>query len=182
MKKKKNERKENERKDNERKENEKREIERKEHDKKEKEIEKQIRDERKKHEKLQKVYSDGDINNVVWFGTSISKALNKSMFERDMHVNLKVVKAYGIQAEKNQRCPESNFTDIVPKVVENENPDAIILQTGSIEISNIDVKKALMDSDKNIEEYKNEWMSKVKEDSTNLFELSKRALRINPGM
>ena len=71
---------------------------------------------------------------------------------------------------------------MVPKVIKQDNPDAIVLQTGSIEITNIDVRKALMDPNKNIEEYKEEWTNKVKDDSTNLFNLAKRAVEIKPDM
>ena len=120
--------------------------------------------------------------NIVWVGTSISKVLDINKFEKDTNSNLKIVKAYGIKAENNQRFPASNFTNVVPKVIASEDPDAIVLQTGSIEISNIDVKKALMDPDQNIEKYKNEWMSKVEEDSKNLFNVAKKALEKKPRM
>ena len=116
--------------------------------------------------------------NTLWFGTSISIVLDKKKFKQDTNTNLKFVKAYGIKAEDNQRFPESNFTDTVPRVLEKENPEAIILQTGSIEISNFDVKKALMDPEKSIEE----WTLKVKADSNNLFNLAKRALQIRPSL
>ena len=121
-------------------------------------------------------------DNIVWIGTSISNVLDREKFEKDTNTKLKVVKAYGIKREGNQRFPASNFTDTIPKVVENEKPDAIILQTGSIEITNIDVKKALMDPYKNIEQYKAEWTEKVKEDSTNLFKLAKKALQMKPDL
>ena len=52
-----------------------------------------------------------------------------------------------------------------------DDPDAVVLQTGSIEITNIDVKKALMDPFKSIEQYKQEWTDKVKDDSNNLFKV-----------
>ena len=122
------------------------------------------------------------IKNMVWIGTSVSKVLDQKKFEKDTNTNLKVVKAYGIKKEQNHRFPASNFTDTVPKVIKNENPDAIILQTGSIEITNIDVKKALMDPNNNIEEYKAEWTRKVKDDSANLFNLAKAALKMKPDM
>ena len=74
------------------------------------------------------------------------------------------------------------LSKISPKVIKKEKPDAIVLQTGSIEITNINVKNALMDSDKSIEEYKQEWTKKVKEDSTNLFNIAKKALDIKSDM
>ena len=76
----------------------------------------------------------------------------------------------------------SNFTKFVARVLENHSTDAIILQAGSIEITNIDVKKAPMDPNKSIEEYKHEWTLKVKEDSTNLFNLAKSALKLQPNL
>ena len=75
-----------------------------------------------------------------------------------------------------------NFTDTVPKVVEKEKPDMIVLQTGSIEISNINVKRALMDENKDIEDYRKEWCSKVENDSANLFKVAEDAIKKNPNM
>ena len=79
------------------------------------------------------------VENVLWFGTSISKSLDKNRIENDLNINLKIVRAYGIECENNQRFPHMNFTDTVPKALVNENPDAIVLQGGSIEITNNDV-------------------------------------------
>ena len=85
-------------------------------------------------------------------------------------------RAYCIKEETNAKLKVSNFKAIVPKVIENEDPDTIVLQTGSIEVTNIDVNKALMDSRKTIEEYKKEWFAKVEDDSRNLFDIAKKAL------
>ena len=85
-----------------------------------------------------------------------------------------------IQSEDNQFYPESSFCKVVPRVLKEEHPDAIILQTGSIEITNIDVKKALMDPEKSIDQYKEEWTLKAKLDSQNLFNLAKQALKMQP--
>ena len=105
---------------------------------------------------------------VSWIGTSISKALKKAKFEKDLGVNLNITKAYCIKEEDNARYRHANFKAIVPQVIERDEPDTVVLQTGSIEITNIDVNKALMDNKKNIEEYKKEWFEKVEEDSKNL--------------
>ena len=118
--------------------------------------------------------------NIVWIGTSISKALDSKKLEEDTNMKVKVVKSYGIKRECNQRFPASNFTEMVPKVIKQDNPDAVVLQTGSIEITNIDVKKALMDPFKSIEQYKQEWTDKVKDDSNNLFNVAKTAVKMKP--
>ena len=116
---------------------------------------------------------------VSWIGTSISKALDKSKFEKDLNVNLNITKAYCIKEEANARYKEANFKAIVPEVIEKQEPDVVVLQTGSIEITNIDVKRALMDSERNIDEYKKEWFEKVEEDSKNLFDVAQNALKKN---
>jgi hypothetical protein len=85
------------------------------------------------------------IKTVSWIGTSLSKSLDRRKFEKDTNTKLKFVKAFGIKNESDQLYPDMNFTDTVPKVVEQEKPDMLVLQTGSIEISNINVKSALMD-------------------------------------
>ena len=113
---------------------------------------------------------------VSWIGTSISKALKKAKFEKDLGVNLNITKAYCIKEEDNARYRHANFKAIVPQVIERDEPDTVVLQTGSIEITNIDVNKALMDNKKNIEEYKKEWFEKVEEDSKNLFDIATEAL------
>ena len=64
-----------------------------------------------------------------------------------------MVEAFGIKREENQFQPEKNFTDIVQKEIEKSKPDTIILQGGSIEVSNIDVRTALMDTTKDFEDH-----------------------------
>ena len=130
----------------------------------------------RKHKDLHTYVRTKAIKNIVWVGISISKVLDKNKFQSDTNTSLKAIKAYGIKRDENQCFPASNFTDTVPRVIKQDNPDAIILQTGSIEITNIDVRKALMDPSKNIEVYKEEWTKKVKDDSTNLFNLAQRAV------
>ena len=83
---------------------------------------------------------------ISWLGTSVSKVLNKEKFEKDLNVNLKMTRAYCIKEEDNARYKDVNFKEMVPKVIERDDPDTIVLQTGSIEITNIDVNNALMDT------------------------------------
>ena len=71
-------------------------------------------------------------------------------FEKDNDVKLNAVKAYCVNEEG--RFPESNFKATVPKVVEKGDTDTLILETGTIEITNMDVNKALMDPKKDINE------------------------------
>ena len=114
---------------------------------------------------------------VTWVGTSVSKALDREKFEKDLNVDLTVVKAYCIEEEG--RFPKSNFRAIVPDVVEKDGIDTLVLQTGSIEITNIDANKAAMDPKKYIKEYQKEWYAKVENDSTNLFSIAEEAIAMD---
>ena len=60
----------------------------------------------------------GDKKNIIWFGTLISKALDRNKFEEDTQTKMKFVKAFGIKAEDDQFFPELNVTDTVNKVLE----------------------------------------------------------------
>ena len=116
---------------------------------------------------------------VSWIGTSLSKALNKEKFEEDLNVDLSVSRAYCIKEEDNAKYGKENFEEIVPKVAVKEEPDILVLQTGSIEITNIEVNKAIMDKDRSLEEHKKAWFEKVEQDSKNLFEIAQAALKNN---
>ena len=95
-------------------------------------------------------------------------------FESDANVNLNLEKAYCIKEEG--RFKKDNFSALVPELVKKGGIDTLILQTGSIEITNIDVNRAMMDITKDMKEYKKEWYSKVEEDSKNLFGLAEDAI------
>ena len=111
---------------------------------------------------------------VTWVGTSISKALDREKFEKDLNVDLTVVKAYCIEEEG--RFQKTNFRAIVPDVVAKGGIDTLVLQTGSIEITNIDTNKAAMDPKKDIKDYEREWYAKVEDDPTNLFSIAEEAI------
>ena len=114
---------------------------------------------------------------IAWVGTSISKVLDKGKFESDINVELKTERAYCIKDDPNAFFRESNFRKVVPKVLKNNDIDTLVLQTGSIEISNIDVNQSVMDPKKEIDQYKKEWFAKVEEDSSNLFDIAEDAIK-----
>ena len=93
--------------------------------------------------------------------------------------SVKVVKAFCIQEEG--RFPKSNFCAVVPHELKKEPADVVVFQTGSIEITNLDVKKAMMDPSKDIKEYEKEWFAKAEKDSENIFNLAVKVTEENPG-
>ena len=114
---------------------------------------------------------------VAWVGTSLSKHLKKAKFEEDLDVDLKLERAYCIEDEADAFFRDKNFRVVVPKVIENDDIDTLVLQTGSIEITNIDVNAAVNDPRKHIEDAKKAWFDKVEKDSYNLFEVAEQALK-----
>ena len=114
---------------------------------------------------------------VAWVGTSLSKQLDKGKFEKDLNVVLTLDRAYCIKEETDALFKHKNFKAVVPKVIENDDIETLVLQTGSIEITNIDVNNAVNNPTKHIEDAKKGWFDKVEKDSTNLFEVAEEALK-----
>ena len=75
-----------------------------------------------------------------------------------------------------------NFAAIVPEIVQKGDLDTLVLQTGSIEITNLEVNKAMMDTTKDISEYKKEWFAKAEKDSENLYMIAEEAIAKNANL
>ena len=116
----------------------------------------------------------GAKHRVTWVGTSVSKSLDTNKFENDTNTELTMVKSYCVN--KEGRFPDSNFKVTVPAVVKKEDADTIVLETGSIEITNMDVNNAMVDPTKDIKEYQKEWFEKAEEVSTELFKIAEDAI------
>ena len=95
-----------------------------------------------------------------------------------LSVELKAVKAYCIKQEG--KFPNENFEAVVPKTLKDGHTDTLVLETGSIEITNIEVNKAMMNTEKNIEDFKTEWFEKAEESSKALFKLAEVSIANNP--
>ena len=117
--------------------------------------------------------------NVKWIGTSLSNVLEKDKLEKNLDVNLSVVKAYTIEKESSSYFKEKNFSEVVPIEVENKDIDILVLQSGSIEITDLDINEAVLDTTKDLSDYKREWFKKVEDTSEKLFDIAENALRKN---
>ena len=117
---------------------------------------------------------------ITWIGTSLSKVLDKKKVEKDLGVKLKAVKAYCVKEEG--RFPNENFTAIVPEAIQAGNIDTLVLEAGNIEISNIEVNRAMMNTDVDIEESKKGWFEKAEETSKSLFQIAERCIARNPNL
>ena len=108
-------------------------------------------------------------------------------FENDTKSSFKFVRAYGIE-EGNERAsakeplkfPHQTFKKVVPEVLKKDDVDILVLQTGSIEISNIKVNEAVLDTNKDLNEFKTDWFDQVEKDSKNLFKIAEDAIKQKP--
>ena len=82
----------------------------------------------------------------------------------------------------NLRLPDDNFKNVVPKVLNDRKYDAVVLQTGSIEICNIKVNDAVMDTSHDIKYLEKKWFSAVEDDSKKLFEIAEKEVEKNPDL
>ena len=114
----------------------------------------------------------------MWVGTSLSKALDTNKFKKDLDVELRMAKAFCIEEEG--KFPKANFKAIVPEAA--KDADTLVLQTGSLEITNIDVNKAMMCTNKEIGVYKKEWFDKVESSSLSLFKLAEECVAADPNL
>ena len=90
--------------------------------------------------------------------------------EKELDVELNAVRAYCVKREG--KFPDLNFEKVVPETIESDDVDTLVLETGSIEISNIDVNRAVMNFDKSVEESKREWFEEAEETSKALFQIA----------
>ena len=140
-----------------------------------------LKETRAKPEKAQK--------KVAWIGTSISRVLDKEKFEKDNDVNLEMFKASSIDDDNEAefpkeklKFPEDNLKNVVPKVLNNDDFDAVILESGNIEITNININEAVMDIKQDIPNLKKKWFNSVENDSMKLFEIAEEAVEKNPDL
>ena len=78
-------------------------------------------------------------------------------------------KAYGAIKASNQRFPNSNFTDVVPKVMAEYKPDVLIMQKDSVTLTDMPMEVT--------ELYAKQQMLLV---SYNMFSAATSALASNP--
>ena len=113
--------------------------------------------------------------------------MDEKKFERNTKSSVKFVRVNGIAEETESPYPKQaqsflnkTFEKVVPEVIENNNIDTLVMQAGSVEISNIKVNEALMDTSKDIRAYKKEWFDKVEDDSKKIFKIAEDAIKNKP--
>ena len=95
-------------------------------------------------------------------------------------------RAYSIEEEaetgypkEELKFPDTNFKNVVPKVLNEEDFYAVVLEAGNIEISNINVNEAVMNTKEDLLSSKKQWFTTVEENSKKLFEIAEEAVSNN---
>ena len=138
--------------------------------------EKNLKPEKETKNRKREIKSYHGKKRVTWVGTSLSNVLDKKKFENDCDVNLTLAKAYCVDEEEKAVYKDANFKAVVPKIVDEKETDILVLQTGSIEITDLNIKGALEDTAKGIEKYKEEWFKKIENASATLFDVAQSAI------
>ena len=137
--------------------------------------------------KTNKVHSSIDSNkdkteNVVnttikdlWVGTSIGHTIDREKFEHETNSEITYVKSYMVDFDDKAHFPTKNFLNTVPQELEKRQYDWLGIQSGSIEISNLDISG---DTVENIEN----WKSIVHESSKKVFNLALDAIEKHPNV
>ena len=76
----------------------------------------------------------------MFIGDSISANVDLGVLEKAMNANIKKVKAYSVVYDDGARYPEKNFTEVAKLELENGEFDILLLQSGSVDITNLDTK------------------------------------------
>ena len=72
------------------------------------------------------------------------QTIDKEKIEKDCNVEMEMVKAYCIKEEETAHFKGKSFKTVVPKVMEEKDTDVLVLETGSIEITDINIHEAMM--------------------------------------
>ena len=113
---------------------------------------------------------------VLVVGTSISNNLDKRVCENLTDLTIDVATAYTVGPDIDAKYREKNFKKIVPEKLKNQKYETLVLQGGSIEITNINTK------DESKEMHFQSWKNKVKKSSEEMFNLAEESITAYPDL
>ena len=119
---------------------------------------------------------------VLFIGDSIAGNINLDVIEKAVNGKVRTAKAYssifdnvGTKAKAAARYPTKNFKDVVPAEIKKEPIDYLVLQSGSVDITNLNTK----DKPKEYSEY---YKREVRYAAKNLFEAAETAISAQPSL
>ena len=117
---------------------------------------------------------------ILFIGDSISANIDMHAVENATGKKIVTAKAYSSvhdtvsnAAKQAARFPESNFTDVIPAQLRKTQFDCVILQSGSVDISNLNTKQT---SPEDIEYFRQQTVLSA----NNLFAAAANALSVQP--
>ena len=105
--------------------------------------------------------------NVVFVGTSLVDALDREKFERDLRVELQMVKVTSVQKDLPTKVTE---------IVKRNEAGVIMLHVGSQEIDSLDVNEVLNDSSIDVDIAKKGWFEKAEQDARTIIRVAQDAI------
>ena len=119
---------------------------------------------------------------LLIIGDSISGNIDIDIIEKAVKGRVRATKAYaatfdnvGTQAKAPAKFPKKNFTDVIPAEVKKEPVDYLLLQSGSVDITNLNTK----DNPKEKSEY---FKKEVRYAAKNLFDPAEKAFSVQPSL
>ena len=106
----------------------------------------------------------------LWIGRSIGHNIEQEKFEHETNSNITYSKAYTVDFDNSAHFPSKNLVQILPKELEKDQYDWIGIQSGSIEISNMNTKGDPVEMMKN-------WKEAVFESSEKIFKVALSAIK-----
>ena len=123
-----------------------------------------------------------DQKRILLVGDSISANININVIEKAVGGKVTTAKAYaaifdnvGSEAKVASRFPTKNFTDVIPEEIKREPFDYLIIQSGSVDITNLNTK------DKP-QEFSAYFKQEVRFSAKNLFNAAESALAAQPSL
>ena len=119
---------------------------------------------------------------ILYIGDSISANVNIKSLEVATQSQLVTAKAYSSVndtvsniAKQAPKFPASNFADVIPKQLNKENFKCLVIQAGSVDITNLKTKH---NPSQNMEYFRQETIKSA----TNLFNAGVKALKVQPNL
>ena len=126
--------------------------------------------------------STGADSRILFVGDSISSSVNIDALENALDKEVITAKAYCsvYDTEHNRakfaaKFPKENFTDVIPDQLRRSEYHALVIQAGSVDISNLNTNQT---SDENIEYFRQQTEHSAK----NLFVAAENALKQQPSL
>ena len=114
------------------------------------------------------------IKNILMVADSHSYNLDRNVFKDQTNTDIDLAIAFTVDEDEDAKYSNKNFLKVVPERLKKKEYDTLIMQAGSNEISNINVKSPPLNITL--------WERKVEESRRKVFKLAQKSLKNNPSL